>query len=75
MSNVPTKLPKAHWKIPRTTNAIERRLREVRRRTRSIGCFVNDASRERKICGLFRFLDERRSGKPGPEFKAALTAA
>jgi transposase-like protein len=68
-------MPKAHWKMLRTTNAIERCFREVRRRTRSIGCFVNDASLERMIYGLFRFLNERRSGKPCSEFKAALTAA
>ena len=68
-------MPKAHWKMLRTTNAIERCFREVRRRTRSIGCFVNDASLERMIYGLFRFLNERRAGKSCPEFKAALTAA
>jgi transposase-like protein len=68
-------MPKAHWKMLRTTNAIERCFREVRRRTRSIGCFVNEASLERMIYGLFRFLNERRAGKPCSEFKAALTAA
>ena len=68
-------MPKAHWKMLRTTNAIERCFREIRRRTRSIGCFVNDASLERMIYGLFRFLNERRAGKTCSEFKAALTAA
>jgi len=68
-------MPKSHWKMLRTTNAIERCFREVRRRTRSIGCFVNDASLERMIYGLFRFLNERRAGKPCSEFKAPLTAA
>lgn len=68
-------MPRAHWKMLRTTNAIERCFREVRRRTRSIGCFVNDASLERMIYGLFRFLNERRAGKPCSEFKAALPAA
>jgi transposase-like protein len=68
-------MPKAHWRMLRTTNAIERCFREVRRRTRSIGCFVNDASLERMIYGLFRFLNERRAGKPCAEFKAPLTAA
>ena len=57
-------LPARHRKMLRTTNAIERCFREVRRRTRSIGCFVNDASLERMIYGLFRFLNERRAGKP-----------
>jgi putative transposase len=68
-------MPKGHWKMLRTTNAIERCFREVRRRTRSIGCFVNDPSLNRMIYGLFRFLNERRAGKPCPEFKAALSAA
>jgi transposase-like protein len=68
-------MPKAHWRMLRTTNAIERCFREIRRRTRSIGCFVNDASLERMIYGLFRFLNERRAGKPCSEFKAALSAA
>jgi transposase-like protein len=68
-------MPRAHWRMLRTTNAIERCFREVRRRTRSIGCFVNDASLERMIYGLFRFLNERRAGKPCSEFKAALSAA
>lgn len=68
-------MPQAHWKMLRTTNAIERCFREVRRRTRSIGCFVNDASLNRMIYGLFRFLNERRAGKPCSEFKSTLTAA
>jgi transposase-like protein len=68
-------MPRTHWRMLRTTNAIERCFREVRRRTRSIGCFVNDASLERMIYGLFRFLNERRAGKPCAEFKAALSAA
>ena len=68
-------MPQAHWKMLRTTNAIERCFREARRRTRSIGCFVNDASLERMIYGLFRFLNEKRAGKPCSDFKAPLTAA
>jgi putative transposase len=67
-------MPKTHWKMLRTTNAIERCFREVRRRTRSIGCFVNDDSLERMIYGLFRFLNERRAGKVCLEFKAAEAA-
>ena len=68
-------MPKAHWKMLRTTNAIERCFREVRRRTRSIGCFVNDESLERMIYGLFRFLNERRTGKVCKEFSADSLAA
>jgi putative transposase len=60
--------PPRHRKMLRTTNAIERCFREVRRRTRSIGCFVNDLSLERMIYGLFRFMNEKRAGKPCAEF-------
>jgi putative transposase len=59
---------KRHWRMLRTTNAIERCFREVRRRTRAIGCFVNDASLERMIYGPFRFLNEKRAGKVCAEF-------
>jgi transposase-like protein len=63
-------MPKRHWKMLRTTNAIERCFREVRRRTRAIGCFVNDASLDRMIYGLFRFLNEKRSRRACKEFAA-----
>lgn len=66
--------PKEHWKMIRTTNGIERCFREVRRRTRSIGCFINEASLERIIYGLFRFMNEKRAGKMCKEFKAVLKA-
>ncbi len=68
-------MPHAHWRMLRTTNAIERCFREVRRRTRSIGCFVNDASLQRMIYGLFRFLNERRAAKVCKEFAHAAHAA
>jgi transposase-like protein len=68
-------MPKAHWRMLRTTNAIERCFREVRRRTRAIGCFVNDASLERMIYGLFRFMNEKRAGKSCAEFAREQRAA
>ena len=61
-------MPRAHRKMVRTTNAIERCFREVRRRTRSISCFVNDKSLDRMIYGLFRFMNEKRAGKVCAEF-------
>lgn len=67
--------PQRHWKMLRTTNAIERCFREVRRRTRSIGCFVNDKSLDRMISGLFRFLNEKRAGKVCREFAEEKKAA
>ncbi len=68
-------VPREHRKMVRTTNAIERCFREVRRRTRSIGCFINDASVERILYGLFRFMNERRAGVVCKEFKTAMVAA
>lgn len=41
--------PEEHWKKIRTTNAIERALREVRRRTYANGCFAHTESCERTI--------------------------
>ena len=45
--------PKNLWKKLRTTNAIERTFREVRRRTRPISCFQNRESVERIIFAVF----------------------
>lgn len=45
----------AHRRMVRTTNPIERWFRQVRRRTDSIGTFVNDASIERLVCGLVAY--------------------
>jgi len=45
--------PQGHWKRRRTTNAIERAFREVRRRTRPMSCFQNSASVDRIIYGVF----------------------
>lgn len=68
--------PREHWRMLRTTNAIERRFREVRRRTRSVGCFMNNASIERMLYGLFRYHNQRWAGKVCREFReAACTVA
>jgi putative transposase len=67
--------PAAHRKMIRTTNAIERCFREVRRRTRSIGCFINQASLERIIYALFSLLNQRRAGKICREFRSQQAAA
>lgn len=52
-------LPAEHRRMLRTTNPIERRFREVRRRTRSIGTFVNDASIERIAYGLVAYFNRK----------------
>lgn len=67
--------PREHHSKVRTTNAIERVFREVRRRTRPISCFTNDASIDRILYGLFSYFNERWSRKkalaPAPESKHA----
>jgi transposase-like protein len=62
-------MPRAHWKILRTTNAIERCFRELRRRTDSIGTFLDDTSISRLIFALMDYLNRKRAGKVCKEFK------
>jgi len=52
----------------RTTNIIERSFREVRRRTRPIGCFENEASVNRIIFGVVSGLNKNWKAKPLKEF-------
>lgn len=47
------------WKKVRTTNMIERAFGEVRRRTKVMGCFPNDASMQRMIYALFSYFNSR----------------
>lgn len=51
--------PPAHWKKTRTTNAIERQFREVRRRTNPMTCFANEASAERILYAIFTDTNAR----------------
>ena len=50
----------------RTTNAIERCFREVRRRTRPMSAFSNDASCERIVYALIAHMNAQWSHKPLP---------
>jgi len=52
----------------RTTNAIERCFREVRRRTRPMSAFCNDASCARIVYALVAHMNAQWSHKPLPEF-------
>jgi transposase-like protein len=56
--------PSGHRLMVRTTNAIERCFREVRRRTRPMSCFNNNASCERIIYAVFTHLNHNWEGKP-----------
>ncbi len=52
----------------RTTNIIERAFREVRRRTRPMGCFTNNDSVSRIIYAIFYRLNSKWQDKPLIEF-------
>jgi putative transposase len=60
--------PKVHWSKIRTTNAIERAFREVRRRTRPMSCFQNSASVDRIIYGVLSHMNRSWREKPLQEF-------
>ncbi|MFQ5861481.1 MAG: IS256 family transposase [Dehalococcoidia bacterium] len=60
--------PQTHWKKVRTTNAIERAFREVRRRTKPMSCFQNSASVDRIIYGVISHLNRSWEAKPLSEF-------
>lgn len=60
--------PLPHWRKVRTTNAIERAFREVRRRTRPMSCFQNAASVDRIIYGVMSHLNTSWKAKPLREF-------
>jgi len=67
--------PPEHRKMVRTTNAIERCFREVRRRTHSIGCFVDDPSIRRLVYAIFQYFNQKRAGQVCKEFKASKAKA
>jgi transposase-like protein len=48
----------------RTTNALERSFREVRRPTRPMGVYVNAASADRIMFGVTEEMNERWRGAP-----------
>jgi putative transposase len=52
------RLPRHLWRKLRTTNVIERCFVEVRRRTRPMVCFVNEASVDRIIFSIFSRFNE-----------------
>ncbi|MGH2403845.1 MAG: IS256 family transposase [bacterium] len=57
-------VPARDWRRVRTTNAIERAFREVRRRTRPMTCFTNDASCDRIIYAVMHSLNSQWQGRP-----------
>jgi putative transposase len=60
--------PASHRVKIRTTNAIERAFREVRRRTRTMSCFTNAKSVDRIVYGVMNHLNHSWMDKPLPDF-------
>lgn len=60
--------PEEHHKLTRTTNAIERSFREVRRRTRPMSCFNNTQSIERIVFAVIHNLNTRWRNRPLKNF-------
>jgi len=60
--------PADHRVKVRTTNAIERSFREVRRRTRPMSCFTNSRSVDRIIFGVINHLNQAWEDKPLSQF-------
>jgi transposase-like protein len=60
--------PKTHRKKIRTTNAIERSFREVRRRVRTMSCFGNSASCDRIMFAVFNHLNKHWKERPFKRF-------
>ncbi len=68
-------VPEPQRRMVRTTNPIERRFREVRRRTDSIGTFVNDASLERIVYGLVAYYNAKYATRVCKEFRKQRSVA
>jgi len=60
--------PKEHRKKIRTTNAIERSFREVRRRVRTMNCFSNAASCDRIMFAVLNHLNKHWKERPFKRF-------
>jgi transposase-like protein len=60
--------PAEHAKMLRTTNAIERVFRELRRRTNPMSCFNNDKSCERIVYAIVSHQNDKWKGRPHPQF-------
>jgi len=62
--------PKADWRRVRTTNAIERAFREVRRRTRPMSCFTNADSCRRITYAIIEHLNTTWQERPNSTHKS-----
>lgn len=48
--------PREHWMRLRTNNGMERLMREIRRRTRVVGCFPDGRSALMLVCARLRHV-------------------
>ena len=64
--------PKEVATVVRTTNAMERAFREVRRRINPMSCFNNDAGCERIIYAVFSYQNSKWKGRPLPNLHTGL---
>jgi putative transposase len=55
--------PPEHWTRVRTNNMLERLMREIRRRTRVVGCFPDGQSALMLVAGRVRYVSGRDWGK------------
>lgn len=62
------RFPESHRSKIRTTNAIERSFREIRRRIRPMSCFTNSESCERIIYALFYYHNKKWENTPIQNF-------
>ncbi len=60
--------PQKHHVLIRTTNYIERLIRELRRRTRPMGAFANRSSCDRLLYGVVKRVNRNWSRKTLPAF-------
>ena len=58
-----TNYPSQHWLRIRTNNGIERINREIRRRTRVVGCFPDGNSALMLVCARLRHVSASRWGE------------
>jgi transposase-like protein len=68
-------VPDARRRMVRTTNPLERRFREVRRRTDSMGTFVNEARIARSVYGLVAYSNAKYATRVCKEFRKARRVA
>jgi transposase-like protein len=57
------KFPSKHWRYIRTTNMVERLIREIRRRTDVVGSFPDGKSALLLVCARARWITEKSWGK------------